>query len=639
MNEGHPEPTAIVLPDRTARLPKQAARTAKRTGERVSGATAGGWSARFGRRLFVLAVAALSAVAGWLSFWLCRFTVDDAFITWRYGRTLARSGYWNWNSTGSPRVEAYTNPTYAFTSIVPAVLGIPTEAFFKALGLMLLVTAVVIALRLGDLARPQRLLLAGMVAVNPVFVSHLYSGLETGSFVLLMALLYGRMCRCGHLGRLGYAAAILVALSRPEGMLYAAAALAWNVTRNRSQTRGTVLTLAGLGGYWLVRAWYFRNLLPNTYYVKSGNVGLAGLEHQAKTVLLPTLALVAGCLLVAWPAGQVIRRVARRATGPVPERADRSANQQATPRQDRLQDGVPLLLAALTCGVTLVFYPLSHLIMDIDNRFHWQLTAPIALVLLCRPLSAWTDRRLVAAALALTGVTVFEFRNQQLGIDPHLVQWCALAAVAAAVVMWVRCFPLAVALGAAATMVAVSAIPMATLVNDIAYRTNLGAVHGELGRLLAQDRSIKGLVGIGDAGILPFSLRDDQRAIDFDGLADPYLRKPGGGIPENVWAAQGVAAVVVADSPIYGKASLIDASEGTVVHYALAHHWRFVPGFRYQPGYWMNVYLKPGVGDQFAEAVTARRAAVERATAPTLYGGWTYAHAHTWDFPFLDDRR
>ena len=76
-----------------------------------------------GRRIIYSGIAALLLVGGWLSFWLCRFTVDDAFISWRYGHSLSEVGEWNWNPVGSPRVEAYTNPLYTFVSIVPAALG------------------------------------------------------------------------------------------------------------------------------------------------------------------------------------------------------------------------------------------------------------------------------------------------------------------------------------------------------------------------------------------------------------------------------------------------------------------------------------------------------------------------------------
>ena len=67
-----------------------------------------------------------------VDFWLfSRFTVDDAFITWRYGQNLAQHGVWNFNPTTFDPTQSYTNPIYALISIIPAVLGINVVLFFK----------------------------------------------------------------------------------------------------------------------------------------------------------------------------------------------------------------------------------------------------------------------------------------------------------------------------------------------------------------------------------------------------------------------------------------------------------------------------------------------------------------------------
>src|SRR5699024_3887091 len=89
------------------------------------------WSRRHNGVLVVLcAIAAVMAV------FLCRFTIDDAFITWRYGQTLVHHGMWTWDPW-APRVEAYTNPIYAFLSIIPALVGMSPELFFKVFSLLL----------------------------------------------------------------------------------------------------------------------------------------------------------------------------------------------------------------------------------------------------------------------------------------------------------------------------------------------------------------------------------------------------------------------------------------------------------------------------------------------------------------------
>src|SRR3989339_418538 len=62
------------------------------------------------------------------------FTADDALITFRYGQSLIKHGVWNWNGDSTDLVEAYTNPIYAFLSIIPHACGLNVLLFFKLLG-------------------------------------------------------------------------------------------------------------------------------------------------------------------------------------------------------------------------------------------------------------------------------------------------------------------------------------------------------------------------------------------------------------------------------------------------------------------------------------------------------------------------
>lgn len=77
-----------------------------------------------------------------LIFIYLRFTVDDAFISWRYALTLVHHGHWKY-SAGVPRVEGYTDFLYTALAVVPALLHIPIELFFKVIALMILATYVV----------------------------------------------------------------------------------------------------------------------------------------------------------------------------------------------------------------------------------------------------------------------------------------------------------------------------------------------------------------------------------------------------------------------------------------------------------------------------------------------------------------
>lgn len=58
-----------------------------------------------------------------------RFTVDDAFITWRYGKNLISHGIWNYSPNFVDPTQAYTNPIFAIAGIIPAAFGWDTVLF------------------------------------------------------------------------------------------------------------------------------------------------------------------------------------------------------------------------------------------------------------------------------------------------------------------------------------------------------------------------------------------------------------------------------------------------------------------------------------------------------------------------------
>ncbi|MGD7705837.1 hypothetical protein [Microlunatus sp. Y2014] len=184
-----------------------------------------------------LAVAATIGLIGLvLTVTLVRFTIDDAFITWRYGDTLINHGVWGWDPDAAP-VEAYTNPIYAFGSIIPALLGIPAEPFFKLFSFTLLALFVVWVLRQRQVGRWQRLALLAVTLANPVFHIHLWSGLETPLFVIALTVVFTRLTVQRGLGPLGVALVVVLALTRPEGIGFAGLAMLWSFGVERSWRR------------------------------------------------------------------------------------------------------------------------------------------------------------------------------------------------------------------------------------------------------------------------------------------------------------------------------------------------------------------------------------------------------------------
>lgn len=208
----------------------------------------------------------LAAVNVWI---FSRFTVDDAFITWRYGFNLVNHGIWNYNPSTFDPTQAYTNPIYALLSIVPALLGINVVLFFKIISLLLGASFIFILVR----KRPDSQVWLALFFAVPATAIHLFSGLETFLYVVLMfAVLVGVMER-----RVKFTLVVtaLLFLTRPESWLllglvplflaFGRKHFNWKLA---FQTFGVLAAV--LGTYFLITYGLFGEILPNTYYVKSG---------------------------------------------------------------------------------------------------------------------------------------------------------------------------------------------------------------------------------------------------------------------------------------------------------------------------------------------------------------------------------
>ncbi len=215
-----------------------------------------------------------------------RFTVDDAFITWRYARNFIETGIWGYNPTGFDITQAYTNPIFAALALVPAALGLDFVLFFK---LIAIASGVVFAVGMVAAAANRRLavvLTLALLALPATFI-HAFSGLETFLYASFLGLFFIAV----QSGRTGYAtllASILV-FTRPEAWLLAvllpgyylfgggsenSGSFARYVPRVRNFVANHWITLAPLVllvPYFVFNAVYFGELLPNTFYVKSGS--------------------------------------------------------------------------------------------------------------------------------------------------------------------------------------------------------------------------------------------------------------------------------------------------------------------------------------------------------------------------------
>ncbi|HTJ66107.1 MAG TPA: hypothetical protein VL551_01135 [Actinospica sp.] len=617
---------------RTAATPAAPAATPTNSAERVPPSSADPYRLAYG---------VLGIVGVILAFLLIRFTIDDAFISWRYGQSLL-DGAWNWNPTDTGRVEAYSDPLYTALSAVPAALGLIPELFFKLVGLGLIAGYLLVVHRVLEVPRLQKLLLTAFAVANPVFFVHAFSGLETASFALLLAALFGLLYTRGRLDALGHVLVLAVALSRPEGMVYALVAELWclHLNRRRADAVAAGGVLALLASYWLLRDAWFHSFFPNSYLLKSG-AGATDVVAVAHAVVgLLGMVLLAGVLA---GAAEVVRRVRTRRRGP-------SSSRPVSP----WRDATPAVLAGVSSLIIMVLYRVSALQMDFANRFCWQLLFPVALVLLSRPLftegsggraaplvrqgsaasaevtgvpgPAAPSARWSAFALLIAAITAYTGTPGNVAVRGTITLAAGLAVVLA-LVLWASGSRVLTLLAAAALVTSVSAVSVAEILDWSTYRLHLQNAQEAVGTAIAADGSLTGVVAVEDAGVLPAKFRPDQWALDLGGVADPFLNKP---VPAAI-TDHLVAMVVGAGGPLedpWGG----DSSTAPVFAKARAAHFRPVAAVMYAPGYWLRLYVKPGLGKVAAQRLSE---AWQSADIPDNELSSSLLSQHLFDLPFL----
>lgn len=259
-----------------------------------------------------IAVGVVLAARLW---WMC----DDAFISFRYADHLVRGQGLVFNA--GERVEGFTNLLWTLWCAAGLALGVPAETWAGVSGITCFAATVALLARRGwTIARaagvawplPAAAVLAAIHHEATVFAT---SGLETAAFTFLAVLGYvlatpaadarvgarrrlaaenenrsipalgrsdspdedvGRSCTEARLIRnlAGGAVFALAALTRPDGVLFAAVVGVWLLAGR--DLRGALAFAAGFAVAWLPatlwRVAYYGALLPNTYYAKSAAI-------------------------------------------------------------------------------------------------------------------------------------------------------------------------------------------------------------------------------------------------------------------------------------------------------------------------------------------------------------------------------
>lgn len=228
------------------------------------------------------------------------WTVDDAYILFRYAQHWVTTGIPTWNP-GEPAVEGYTGTLYLALLAAASALGVPLEATAKAIGLLsYALTGLLVWFLLHQLGvRPLLRAWGSISYFSAAFLfPHALSGIETMLFTALLTAAVWLSLRTvatevspTTVG-VTHGTLAAVALTRPEGTLFALCLLLAvhrtppKDTADREELRGAVgpwqrvwswLTSRGwaillfalpLIGVTLWRWSLYGELVPNTYFAK-----------------------------------------------------------------------------------------------------------------------------------------------------------------------------------------------------------------------------------------------------------------------------------------------------------------------------------------------------------------------------------
>ncbi|HUS27540.1 MAG TPA: glycosyltransferase family 39 protein [Kofleriaceae bacterium] len=213
------------------------------------------------------------------------FITDDAYISFVYSRNFAEHGELVFNL--GDYVEGYTNFLWTLLIGLGMLVHIPPEWSAKILGALFAVLTLWVTFVVVERALGRKTLWATvpplLLACSAGFACWTSGGLETQLFTMLCTIaiegLVGAEQEDGASGLYRAAVALaLAAMTRPEGMLIAAALGVVRIICNVSSKRGLLgktelvaaICFLVLWAPWFAWRWnYYGYPFPNTYYVKA----------------------------------------------------------------------------------------------------------------------------------------------------------------------------------------------------------------------------------------------------------------------------------------------------------------------------------------------------------------------------------
>lgn len=218
-------------------------------------------------------------------FLFAQFTVDDAFICFRYGYNLINYGIWNWNSDYDV-VEPYTSFSYMILSVFPPLLNIQPQLYFKFFTFLIFA---LLSYRIYTNCNNKLngLLIISFLCINWQTHVLIYAGLETIFLMYIITEMLIQLNKVNINQKILWFLALLLPLTRPEAIIFSFYILIYIVFIKKEKIHlHSLLSFVVIGLiYFSWRLWYFGLLFPLSFYHKSvtGNMGWMGVAFNTYT--------------------------------------------------------------------------------------------------------------------------------------------------------------------------------------------------------------------------------------------------------------------------------------------------------------------------------------------------------------------
>ena len=216
------------------------------------------------------------------------FTIDDAYISYRYARNLAHGLGLVYNA--GERIEGYTNFLWTVILAGGVRIGLDPDVTAKVLGALSALGALGATYWISNRLRPFAMLpcvATWLLATTVVFSGYAVFGLETSFFVFLLlagtALFmrevgppFARFEAEAPPGRFPWSGLVfgLAGITRPEAPAFVGLLMLWlgrDMFGKKNLLRG-VLFAAPVAAHLTFRRLYYGSFVPNTLSAKSGNL-------------------------------------------------------------------------------------------------------------------------------------------------------------------------------------------------------------------------------------------------------------------------------------------------------------------------------------------------------------------------------